>query len=206
MVVADITGHNPNVFYELAIAHGYKRPVIQIGQEGQKPPFDIWDMRTIFYDETDLYSVRECVAKVKESAKTALADPTALKTPLTDLDPFSAIREQARAGSADELIASTLQRIQTQLDRLEGRMERGRDSMETGDSVPASKGSLPIGPVYFTKDYVKRDIDSDKTYPQGGRGVVLREHTHLGRVTHVDLHLPDGEFLLKVPLDYIRTE
>jgi hypothetical protein len=89
-------------------------------------------MRTIFYDETDLYSVRDCVAKVKEAAKTALADPTALKTPLTNLDAFSAIREQAVPGSADELIASALQEIQTKLDRLEYRMEQsGRDSMET---------------------------------------------------------------------------
>lgn len=28
LIVADLTGHNPNVFYELAIAHGYQRPVI----------------------------------------------------------------------------------------------------------------------------------------------------------------------------------
>ena len=132
LVVADITGHNPNVFYELAIAHGYQRPVVHLGQKGEKLPFDIADMRTIFYDETDLYSVRECVAKVKEAAETALADPTALKTPLTNLDAFSAIREQAPPGSPDEVIASTLQAIQTKLDRLEYRIEQsGRDSMET---------------------------------------------------------------------------
>jgi len=64
---------------------------------------------------------------------------------------------------------------------------------------------IPIGPVYFTKDYVKRDLDSDKTYPQGTRGVVLRVHKRLGQITHIDLRLPDGEFLLKVPIDYIRT-
>jgi hypothetical protein len=126
-VVADITGHNPNVFYELAIAHGYQRPVVHLGQKGETLPFDIADMRTIFYDVTDLYSVRECVAKVKAAAQTALADPKALKTPLTNLDPFSAIREQAAPGSADQVIASTLQAIQTKLDRLERRIERNGD-------------------------------------------------------------------------------
>ena len=64
--------------------------------------------------------------------------------------------------------------------------------------------SIPFGPVYFSKDYVRRGWLSNKTYPQGGRGVVLRVHKFLGRVTHVDLRLPDGEYLLEVPIDYIR--
>jgi hypothetical protein len=62
---------------------------------------------------------------------------------------------------------------------------------------------IPFGPVYFTRDYVKRGFFKDKTYPQGRRGVVLEEHTLLGKVTHVDLRLPDGEYLLEVPIDYV---
>ena len=69
------------------------------------------------------------------------------------------------------------------------------------------KGKIPIGPVYFTRDYVRRGfLCKDKTYPQGRRGVVLQEHTFLGKVTHVDLRLPDGEYLFEVPIDYIRAE
>jgi hypothetical protein len=64
----------------------------------------------------------------------------------------------------------------------------------------------PFGPVYFTRDYEKHTLFSKKTYPQGRRGVVLREHTLFGKVTHVDLRLPDGEFLREVPFDYIRAE
>jgi hypothetical protein len=64
---------------------------------------------------------------------------------------------------------------------------------------------IPIGPVYFSRDYVRPGWLRDKTYPQGGRGVVLRVHKLFGRPTHVDLRLPDGEFLLEVPIDYVRT-
>ena len=64
---------------------------------------------------------------------------------------------------------------------------------------------VPIGPIYFSRDYVTHGFLSDKRYPQGGRGVVLRVHKLLGRVTHVDLRLPDGKFLLDVPIDYVRT-
>jgi hypothetical protein len=72
--------------------------------------------------------------------------------------------------------------------------------------VGGGKGKIPIGPVYFTRDYVLPGWFRNKTYPQGRRGVVLREHTLFGKVTHVDLRLPDGEFLPEVPIDYIRTE
>lgn len=30
LVIADLTGNNPNVFYELAIRHSYRKPTIQI--------------------------------------------------------------------------------------------------------------------------------------------------------------------------------
>jgi hypothetical protein len=65
--------------------------------------------------------------------------------------------------------------------------------------------SLPVGPVYFSKDYVRRGWLSDKTYNQGARGVVIRTHKFLWRETHVDLRLPDGEYLLEVPIDYVST-
>jgi hypothetical protein len=65
---------------------------------------------------------------------------------------------------------------------------------------------IPFGPVYFTRDYVRRGFFKGKTSPQGRRGVVLEEHTLLGKVTHVDLRLPDGELLFEVPIDCIRAQ
>jgi hypothetical protein len=50
-----------------------------------------------------------------------------------------------------------------------------------------------------------RSFLTSKTYHQGGRGVVLRSHKFLGRETHMDLRLPDGKFLLEVPIDFVRT-
>jgi hypothetical protein len=64
---------------------------------------------------------------------------------------------------------------------------------------------IPIGPVYFSRDYVRRGFLTSKKYPQGGRGVVLRSHKFFGIETHVDLRLPDGKFLLEVPIDFVRT-
>jgi len=57
VVIADLSFHNPNVFYELAIRHMLKKPVIQISQISDKPPFDINQMRTIFIDNSSIYSL-----------------------------------------------------------------------------------------------------------------------------------------------------
>ena len=50
LCIALLTGHNPNVFYELAIAHAAKRPVIIMIQKGELLPFDIKDLRCVYYD------------------------------------------------------------------------------------------------------------------------------------------------------------
>jgi hypothetical protein len=71
--------------------------------------------------------------------------------------------------------------------------------------IDRHEDGIPIGSIYFAKDYVQQGLLSNKTYPQGTRAVVLRAHEVRGQVTHVDLRLPDGEFLRNVPSDYIRT-
>jgi len=48
--IALLTGCNPNVFYELAIAQAAGIPVIILMLKGQELPFDIKDLRCIFYD------------------------------------------------------------------------------------------------------------------------------------------------------------
>lgn len=56
LVVADLSFHNPNVFYELALRHAVRLPVVQIIRKADSIPFDINQMRTIQIDNTDLYS------------------------------------------------------------------------------------------------------------------------------------------------------
>lgn len=50
LCIAVLTGYNPNVFYELAIAHFARRPVIIMLEKGRELPFDVNDLRCLYYD------------------------------------------------------------------------------------------------------------------------------------------------------------
>lgn len=55
IIIANITGRNPNVFYELGIAHMLDKPVIIVSEVGNSVNFDIRSKFILFYDnENDL--------------------------------------------------------------------------------------------------------------------------------------------------------
>jgi hypothetical protein len=49
LVIADCTERNPNVFYEIGVAHTLGRPVVLITQNAQDVPFDLRHIRFIQY-------------------------------------------------------------------------------------------------------------------------------------------------------------
>ncbi len=52
LIIADCTGRNPNVFYELGIAHTIGKPVILITQQDEDVPTDLRHLRYIQYTYT----------------------------------------------------------------------------------------------------------------------------------------------------------
>lgn len=52
LVIAECTGRNPNVFYEMGIAHTLGKPVILLTQVGDDVPFDLRHVRYILYEYT----------------------------------------------------------------------------------------------------------------------------------------------------------
>jgi nucleoside 2-deoxyribosyltransferase len=50
LIIAEVTGRNPNVFYELAVAHTLGKPTIMLTRDYQDIPFDLKAYRMIVYD------------------------------------------------------------------------------------------------------------------------------------------------------------
>lgn len=83
LVIADLSETNPNVFYELAIRHSIRKPLIQIIQKGERIPFDVGGMRTISFDHQDLDSVAEAKDAIIAQIKELEANPTEMETPIS---------------------------------------------------------------------------------------------------------------------------
>jgi hypothetical protein len=54
-MIAELTGRNPNVLYEVGLAHAIGKPVIIITRNSEDVPFDLKDLRYLFYDINDPY-------------------------------------------------------------------------------------------------------------------------------------------------------
>jgi len=52
LVIADLTQRNPNVFYEVGIAHTLKKDVLLISQSMDDVPFDFRHLRVLTYEYT----------------------------------------------------------------------------------------------------------------------------------------------------------
>ncbi|MBI5694367.1 MAG: hypothetical protein HZC51_01315 [Nitrospirae bacterium] len=65
LVVAELTSQNPNVLYELGLAHGLKRPTVLIAQSMEDVPFDLRTYRVIVYS-TRFDEIVELTSKLKE--------------------------------------------------------------------------------------------------------------------------------------------
>jgi len=99
LVIADLTGGNPNVFYELAVRHAVSKPTIQIIEQGEHPPFDVAGMRTISFNHQDLRSSNEAIQEIIEAIEETEKDTYQVVSPLSaPLGPLDNLRA---AGSGD---------------------------------------------------------------------------------------------------------
>lgn len=81
MVVADMTDHNPNAFYELGFRQALELPLVPIIKVGERLPFDVITTRTVFYD-TDVAKIEES----KENLKSKIQSFENFKMPESSLD------------------------------------------------------------------------------------------------------------------------
>lgn len=112
LVIADLTDHNPNVFYELSVRHAIGRPFVQIITEGQDIPFDVQGMRLIFYDLTKPASVHKAKADIIGQVKAWESNPKLnVQTPITKPLEFLRISQSTDADVSGFAVRSILEGI-----------------------------------------------------------------------------------------------
>lgn len=160
MVVADLTGKNANIFYELAIRHALRKPYVQIIQRGEKIPFDVAGVRTIEVDLHDLDSFDAAKEEIIKQIKSIQSNEYVVDSPISiavDLEGLrrSDVPEQRQL--ADVIAAIT-------------DLKSGLSSVEKRLSDPSA-----ILPVSYLSESLQRivsrmNIDMSGSISKGTRG------------------------------------
>ena len=117
MVIADMTEHNPNAFYELGFRQALELPLVPIIESGGKLPFDVMMTRTTFYD-TDVSKIEES----KVDLKSKMQSFENFKMPLSRLDKTTTLE------SIDK-------KLNQKLDKILSLLERSDRNLITSDTL-----------------------------------------------------------------------
>ncbi len=133
LVIADMSGHNPNVFYEMGYRAKSKKPMIHLKKKGENIPFDVNTIRALEYDLTDIDSVEEVKERLKktiESFSYTEADDQVEETAGSDqsmasiipilyqiLDAVGEVKNEVKGISSDVIrtVVTSMQSAQPQL-------------------------------------------------------------------------------------------
>ena len=123
LVVADLSERNPNVFYELAIRHAIQRPFVQIAAKGERIPFDVTGVRTLFVDHHDLDSVAQARTDLVRQVQSLETD-SRIETPISVAEDLQALRQSSdpsKRSLADVIVA--LEALRDHICRLQRQLE-----------------------------------------------------------------------------------
>jgi len=126
LVVADLTYRNPNVYYELAVRHATRKPVVQLIEQGEPLPFDVQQIRTIRIDHRDFDSHDKYKADLKSQIAAAERNPNDADNPISEAFKLAALRQ------SDDLTQQSLAEI---LSLLKASNPPATSFWPTGDTI-----------------------------------------------------------------------
>lgn len=91
LVIADLSFGNPNVYYELALRHAIRKPIVQLIRRGDPLPFDVGQFRTVEIDMTDIFTLVPQIdlhrQEITRQARAAMSDGSEAESPLSRFYP-----------------------------------------------------------------------------------------------------------------------
>lgn len=100
IVVADLTGHNPNVYWELGVRHALRLPAVLIADAKEEGglPFDLLQMRTVFYRDSLRGAAAARIARRRrgwDSGRRVIAGPRPTKNESSSISPLDVRRDES---------------------------------------------------------------------------------------------------------------
>lgn len=126
LVLADMTGRNANVFYELGIAHRSNRPTVLLAQGSADIPFDLGAYRTLIYSVElrgkPLRLVEDLTEQLDPLLAAIVRGEVIFANPFVDYQPTQSQEQVEVGGILDDTVTfqEDLPRWKESMERLDG--------------------------------------------------------------------------------------
>jgi hypothetical protein len=117
LVIADMSLHNANAFYELAVRHFVRLPTIHMILKGWNIPFDVAPYRAIEFSLSDYDGLEAARKDLKETIEEVIKPGFVVETPISHAAGILDLRKHATP--AEQVLADELVTMRGRLDRLE---------------------------------------------------------------------------------------
>jgi hypothetical protein len=135
LVLADLSGKNANVFYELGLAHALAKPAILVTESIEDVPFDLRALRVLEYNKNE-----PCWGELLQEKITAAIKEVS-QAPLQSVLPaFLNVKPDTKAKTVTESERQFLE-LKRELDLLRNEVARGR---YRGPALPSSEARIRI--------------------------------------------------------------
>jgi hypothetical protein len=180
LVIANLSGPNANVMYELAVRHAEGLSVVSLAEKGTNLPFDIAEERTIFFTN-DMTGVVELRSALIAAVKAACEDPP--DNPVLRARQGSVVRRSVPAKDPQQYV----------LDRL--------DALEDGVNRIAESVRLAVSPESPSGAYNPASAPTHRVRMRGTQAQWPSARSALyrtGRVGLIEVTHSDGTFDLTI--------
>ncbi len=151
LIIADLTGSNPNVTYELAIRHAVKKHPIQIKDFHGSIPFDVRSMSTIHFNFGDAKSMLKCRDDLSKQIGFIEKYPDKVESPITQ-----AVIAHALEPSKDPMM-EYIQQLKSQIQTLNSKIDNMEAKQPFHPRIIQSEASPLSGQAIIDWSNIKFD-------------------------------------------------
>jgi hypothetical protein len=146
LVVADLSGRNPNVFYELAVRHAAQKPVVHLIAYDETLPFDVANVRAVPYALEDPDLLAEARRQVTNKVRAIEGSSEPSVNPITAARQLQLLRT---SGDPDTELTGTvltaLASMRTEIQALSERVWPAAARRPPEQTPAGPRGSLRVG-------------------------------------------------------------
>jgi hypothetical protein len=158
LVIADLSFHSANAFYEMSIRHKVGKPIIHMILKGEKIPFDVIPHRAIQFLTTHRDDLERAQGRLRDSINEAINPDFEPDNPITHAR--GRLELQEHAAPAIKVLMNQMESMQSQISYLDGLVRA------------LSRNVIPKAPLLGTGPTMAEIIGGDFRGPPGVQGLL----------------------------------